>query len=755
MTLRIFFLALFTFISTSIHIRATELGVVESHDSLYQELTHLQIDAEKCLNVKGLSIQRDAGIITLDEGSIVFSKPLFGQVCFAVFIGSGRFQMKPPTNIEQDQLQRLTGSRTVDSRISSLVMVYSDTTFQSLSSNARFTTIEKPDAYQSLLNEGLKYVYNSEDRSVSHNLFANILDARTDDYFSVLMNRSDKASMLYLIDPLRAEQVCYYLVPKRTTDAIRVELVCQFFRAEEYKKGPDFAAIRDPFMLKHYTLDCSIAANLAFNAKASVVLQSRTSGRRWVHFDISTVLHVDSVRLAGKAIESIAMSGEFWIQLPKASDPSMEVPLEIFYHGDIFLRQGDFIFMKFGSNLWYPHVQSGGRFTFDLTFHTASTFKFLSAGKLVDDKTEDGVRTSHWVIDQPQIHTSFSIGVFKEIKIEEKGIPNVSVMYGRGAKYSEEVAGDLKTSLLYYTSLYGPPPTDHIDAAEIYAYHGQAFPGFLHLSFITFRTGENSGNQESFVAHEVAHQWWGGGLAWSNYHDQWMSEAFAEYSSLMYMQAVLKDNKRFFKRLEEYKESIVNNRKSFLGTGLEAAPIWLGSRTVTSEVNAQDYTLIIYRKGAWIMHMLRNLMMDFDTFSDSTYLAMMQDYYKTYRGKDPTTADFKAMVDKHMKQDMSWFFNNWVYGSKVPSYTFAWKSEKQPDGQYKVRIRMKQRDVPPEFSMIMPLKLNFGDNGTAILRTVLSGESAEFDLPLLPYDPEKIEFNPYSSVLCSLETERW
>ena len=39
---------------------------------------------------------------------------------------------------------------------------------------------------------------------------------------------------------------------------------------------------------------------------------------------------------------------------------------------------------------------------------------------------------------------------------------------------------------------------------------------------------------EFFLAHEVAHQWWGQAVGWKNYHEQWISEGFAQYFAALY-----------------------------------------------------------------------------------------------------------------------------------------------------------------------------------------------------------------------------
>ena len=40
--------------------------------------------------------------------------------------------------------------------------------------------------------------------------------------------------------------------------------------------------------------------------------------------------------------------------------------------------------------------------------------------------------------------------------------------------------------------------------------------------------------REYFVAHEIAHQWWGQCVTWRTYHDQWLAEGLAQFSTILY-----------------------------------------------------------------------------------------------------------------------------------------------------------------------------------------------------------------------------
>jgi len=70
-------------------------------------------------------------------------------------------------------------------------------------------------------------------------------------------------------------------------------------------------------------------------------------------------------------------------------------------------------------------------------------------------------------------------------------------------------------------------------------------------------------------------------------------------------------------------------------------------------------------------------------------------------------------------------------------------------------IRVEQRGVPEDFLMIVPIHLDFGQQGTALLRSLITGRVSEFELPLMPAPPESIEFNALMSVLAEVDEVDW
>jgi aminopeptidase N len=131
---------------------------------------------------------------------------------------------------------------------------------------------------------------------------------------------------------------------------------------------------------------------------------------------------------------------------------------------------------------------------------------------------------------------------------------------------------------------------------------------------------------------------------------------------------------------------------------------------------------------------------------------MMRDFYTTYRGQRASTLDFQRTVESHFGQPMDWFFDEWVYGTAVPTYTFSWTAAPDSAG-YVARVRVRQSDVPDRFTMYVPVLIKF-DQGEAIVRVLVRGATTEGSIHL-PAQPISMQLNPLESVLADVKTEAW
>lgn len=104
---------------------------------------------------------------------------------------------------------------------------------------------------------------------------------------------------------------------------------------------------------------------------------------------------------------------------------------------------------------------------------------------------------------------------------------------------------------------------------------------------------------------------------------------------------------------------------------------------------------------------------------------------------------------------MNWFFDQWVKGTAIPTYRVAWTDEATPDGRHRVRLRVKQEDVPPEFQAWVLVSADLGQNRFANFRIKVTGAQAEYTSPVLPAAARSVTFNELRSVLADVKMESW
>jgi aminopeptidase N len=139
----------------------------------------------------------------------------------------------------------------------------------------------------------------------------------------------------------------------------------------------------------------------------------------------------------------------------------------------------------------------------------------------------------------------------------------------------------------------------------------------------------------------------------------------------------------------------------------------------------------------------------------------MQDFVKTYSGKAATTEDFKATVEKHMTPDMQtigsgnmdWFFDEYVYGSALPTYGFTHSFEIGPDGDVVLNFKITQSNVDDHFRMLVPIYLKLADGRTVNLgrARMIGNTSMEQKTPIkgLKEKPQRAMLNYMDDVLSS------
>jgi hypothetical protein len=482
----------------------------------------------------------------------------------------------------------------------------------------------------------------------------------------------------------------------------------------------------------------------------------------------------------------------FSVVLPKSLAVGEEYSITTSYAGkDAVRNEGNGNYFPVARENWYPNNGStnlGEYADYDMTFRIPKGMKIAATGTLINESNEGGQNVSVWKSDVPQTVAGFNFGRFKmeEVKLtapeylvqayanEEppdwvrgvlqqvddplpvnRGITRDSHMGAPVAMGSMNTVGMIKHALAeaqvavpLYSNYFGPIPYKRLAMTQQTACNfGQAWPSLVWLPICSFfdttvrhNLGLDFGDRgywKIVAPHEVAHQWWGHTVGFNSYRDQWMSEGFAEMSASLFIQLIEKNPKKFAEFWHDEQTLITErNREGF--RAIDVGPVTMGYRLNNSRTGNITRDLI-YPKGAYILHMIRMMMWD-PRKGDQDFKATMQDFVKTYGGKSATTEDFKAMVEKHITPAMDidgnhrldWFFNEYVYGTALPSYAMTSTVSQDTDGSPLVSFKITQSNVDKDFRMVVPVYLELADGRTvAVARANLFGNnSVEGKFPL-------------------------
>lgn len=240
----------------------------------------------------------------------------------------------------------------------------------------------------------------------------------------------------------------------------------------------------------------------------------------------------------------------------------------------------------------------------------------------------------------------------------------------------------------------------------------------------------------NLIAHELAHQWFGNKVTCGSWKDVWLNEGFATYLSGLVVEN-LDGNSQFTSWKQSLNASI---------TSQNGGAVYL-TDSDTLSVNRIFSSRLSYNKGAMVTHMLRKKL------GDAPFFQGMQDYlnHPDLAYGYAKTEDYKAVMETTSGQDLTEFFNDWIYNQGYPSYDITWN---QPNSnQVVISISQTQSHSSVSyFEAPVPIRV-LGTNGEEldlVLDNTTNSETflrtVNFTVNTIVFDPEADLISRYNSV---------
>ncbi len=339
--------------------------------------------------------------------------------------------------------------------------------------------------------------------------------------------------------------------------------------------------------------------------------------------------------------------GTVTLPLPAAMAAGARFSLILEYegeiHGPLGGRSGRRVWDHIGSDgtyvrfeaEWYPMIW-GDRATADVRLTVPQGWSAVTSGKLV---SQEG-RTFHWRIGHPTSGISFAAAQYSVSERLVGDLPLQCYLFGAHADRAEEFMSRCAEILAFYGEIYSPYPFEKFAIAEIPDLYGGGHgdQSFIMLQELTFTQPFDA----EFVAHEMAHNWWGGILTCTE--SEFLIEAFPTYSQALWRER--------FQGRQAFTESM--NR--------QAESVLMASWNPAEETSCyeSDSGPLLYEKGAWILHMLRQLL------GDEKWFSTVKAFVAGNQGRDVTCAQFQQACEQAYGDSLEWFFRQWLYGTGVP-----------------------------------------------------------------------------------------
>lgn len=734
------------------------------------------------IDVHGVILKKDRAQISLD-GVVYLTGQSYGRFTGAVFLGDGKFTLEtPPSDFEKENIKRLLGSYVIESDFKTAVFRFTDDTAQQLGQPRNEAASERA---QKLALELEPRILRETGANLSARVALSILNDEKPGFFFANFDGGKRGRFSLLLDHQNRIPVANFdinagekgLIFAYSNTLSSTEVWAAFYSLQDYQRGQvEYSDANNLIDVQNYDMEVDLRDHKKRLGLLSRIAAEVKANVRVVNFQVGEDLpdtpdwrlkkqmRVKSVKVDGTNLSFTQedWEGGFTVFLPEMITAGSKILCDFELEGD-FMYDSETVnncHYPRSNETWFPRHGYLDRASFTLTYRHPKKVHVASGGARQSeepDPEDKDATISKYQMTQPVPLVTFALGPFKRhqelIKWEKGGAPTPLEFNSLSGDYmaikEDFILAELNNSVRYFTALFGDYPYPSFGAAFHPFSFGQGFPSLLMIP----ATDQASKRTYRFIAHETAHQWWGGIVAWRSYRDQWLSEGFAEYSGILYtgMRQDLGAKKDL---LGELRESLRDPPVTTTGFGkgrlVDVGPIILGHRLSTRKTFGA-YQTLIYNKGALVLRMLHFMLSDPNTGSGQPFFDMMTDFVNRYRNQTASTDDFRVVANEHFARtpiakkyqipDLNWLFREMVYETALPSYEMQYQISDQPDGKAMISGTIVQSNAPDDWVMVLPVKFSFGNNQQASGTVIVQGPSTPFQIRL-PMRPKSVELDP-------------
>ena len=362
-------------------------------------------------------------------------------------------------------------------------------------------------------------------------------------------------------------------------------------------------------------------------------------------------------------------------------------------------------------------------------------YQVISNGRRVESTDlADGTRRTVWHEGVPISPWLYALGVARfavQHVGDYNGVPIETWVFAqdRDAGF-HDFAGPTRRALAFYSEWVGPYSYEKLANVQSNSVSGGMEAASALFYAPTSAVGDRNIRWRNVIIHEIAHQWFGNAVTERDWDDVWLSEGFATYFTQLFIEHAY--------GRDEFAENLRRSRQTVIDFYAKTPDY----RVVHD--NLDDMSRVsngmTYQKGAWVLHMLRG------RIGDDRFWRGIREYYRQYQNASASTAEFRAVMERASNQDLSAFFEQWLYRGGVPRLAAVWEWDASART---VTVELRQEQSGPPFA----LTVDVGLGSSRLVSMEMTGAVARATFPV-DQEPTAVVIDPRVRLLAAVTTSR-
>jgi hypothetical protein len=667
-------------------------------ESLYLQLSSVGLDSTRVFGVRGAALDRAAIHITLEDGTIAFTKDVLGRITGGFFEGDGEVLLTPPNDVERKSMSLFTGMAILEERFSTAYFRFNDNTAAELQPGLRAPedaqefsarwdqtarNLARTDAMRLLAT--FSGMLPAADGTIPEEPAAPRATDRDDRMLHARLQGNTLGVFDVFFDLTAGEQVeagrtkigedgsVYYDV--WTSFSIESAGRHRTIPSETVQTVPlETESQNDSIQVRSYAIDAHVKPPKELDAKVELQLEAVRGGSRFLGFELSRFLQIQSVEADGSPVEFIhnpALEGTALARggndlvvviLREPARKGQKISLRFVYGGEVLAEAGKGLLYVGARGTWYPN-RGMAMADFDLTFHYPPGWTLLATGKPAPlspastqpqtaPSTAGEEHAARWVSERPIPVAGFNLGKYVRgaaqagnVAVEtyatigvERDFPRPPVATGQPdvtsvrpviipsgpllaapspARNATAVAEFTARAIRYYADRFGPFPYSQLALTQLPGRESQGWPGLIFLSSYVFLTPEERADFHLTPAGTLLAQLT---PAHEAAHQWWgdlilwatyRDQWFSEgLANYCALMTLEEKNPAGFRLVMEKYRRDLAGKNNKDGTILKDAGPVTLGKRLLSSHFPDGYEAISYGRGTWLFHMLRSMMQD-------------------------------------------------------------------------------------------------------------------------------------------------